>query len=401
MRYFQEFLNDIYKFTRLTFNSGSILQITVKNYDQLGCMCKPEELDKIFRTSVDIIETSFSNIKSKLFEYNKFIYVVLDIDDKAKIQEISRKIHLNLIEGLINQYFVDARIVGCKFNNNSNLTDIINLLCDEIHYSDESTIFSWIENPEIYLNKLKLDYTKLTDLRDRITNKTACFAFQPIIECKTGDISYHECLLRLSDNDFHLISAGSYIQLAEKYGLITVVDKYVVEMAISELEQTENDISLSVNISNIGISDDYLNNYIKSLLSNSNVGDRLIVEITETSMNKDFNKTLKFVEMLKSFGCRIALDDFGSGYSSFEQFRKFPIDILKIDGSYIRDIDTNPKNMFLVENLIKTAEEIGCKTVAEFVESGSIAKKLIELKVDYMQGNFFSPAQNYRSWEKS
>jgi EAL domain-containing protein (putative c-di-GMP-specific phosphodiesterase class I) len=187
--------------------------------------------------------------------------------------------------------------------------------------------------------------------------------------------------------------------LAEKYGYINSVDKYVFENAIAELISAP-DLSISINISNLGVQDKVLVNHYKNLLSDSGVGNRLIIEITETAMNDSFEQTKYFVDTMKSLGCKIALDDFGAGYTSFSQVRKFAIDIIKIDGSFITDINTNEKNRIFVETIIKTAEELGCKTVAEFVENGSIAKQLIGLNVDYMQGNFFSPASNYRSWEK-
>jgi EAL domain-containing protein (putative c-di-GMP-specific phosphodiesterase class I) len=99
---------------------------------------------------------------------------------------------------------------------------------------------------------------------------------------------------------------------------------------------------------------------------------------------------------LHQYGCKFALDDFGSGFTSFKQLLNLPIDIIKIDGSYIRDILDNNHSKFFVEALIKLAEDLGVKTVAEFVENGAIAKFLIDIKIDGMQGDFFLPASESR-----
>ena len=113
-------------------------------------------------------------------------------------------------------------------------------------------------------------------------------------------------------------------------------------------------------------------------------------------MNQDFITTKKFIDTLHTYGCRFALDDFGSGFTSFKQLLNLPIDIIKIDGSYIRDILDNDHNRFFVEALISLASDLGIKTVAEFVENGEIARFLIDIKIDGMQGNFFLPASENR-----
>jgi len=197
------------------------------------------------------------------------------------------------------------------------------------------------------------------------------------------------------DENNHLISVGPMIEDAEKKGLINIVDFTVIEMAIKELEKDKK-IKLSVNISNIGVLNNRLLKRIESLLRKYNVAKRLIIEITETSLNHDFDTTKKFIDTLHAYGCRFALDDFGSGFTSFKQLLNLPIDIIKIDGSYIRDILSNNHSRFFVEALISLAGDLGIKTVAEFVENGEIARVLIDIKIGGMQGNFFLPASESR-----
>jgi len=122
------------------------------------------------------------------------------------------------------------------------------------------------------------------------------------------------------------------------------------------------------------------------------LAQRLIIEITETSIIHDYEKISNSINLIHDLGCKIALDDFGSGHTSFFQLMNLPVDIMKIDGSYIKNIEKNTRNKEIIEALVRIANIIGAKTVAEFVENQEIAKLLTDLNIDYLQGNYFSPA---------
>jgi EAL domain-containing protein (putative c-di-GMP-specific phosphodiesterase class I) len=216
-----------------------------------------------------------------------------------------------------------------------------------------------------------------------------------VVDRETGNIIYYEFLLRVKNKENKWISVGPMICDAESKGLISIVDFTVIEMAISELARDKK-ISLSVNISNVGVLNHRLLKRLEILLKKYDVATRLIIEITETSLNDDFEAIKSFIDTLHKYGCKFALDDFGSGFTSFQQLLNLPIDIIKIDGSYIRDILRNDHSRFFVETLIKLAADLGIKTVAEFVENGEIAKFLIDIKIGGMQGNFFLPASEER-----
>lgn len=259
---------------------------------------------------------------------------------------------------------------------------------------DRSYYCNYDDNP-IDVEKLREDNINLNLLRTSLFKKKAKFMYQPVVDRQSGNIEYYECLLRVKDEDNNFVSVGPMIEDAETKGLISIVDFTVVEMAINELANDKK-IKLSVNVSNIGVLNKRLLKRIESLLKKFDVAKRLIIEITETSLNHDFATTKKFIDTLHSYGCKIALDDFGSGFTSFKQLLNLPIDIIKIDGSYIRDILSNNHSRFFVEALINLAEDLGIKTVAEFVENGEIAKFLIDIRIGSMQGNFFLPASDSR-----
>lgn len=257
----------------------------------------------------------------------------------------------------------------------------------------------YVDNISSIINDANIvdEYRLLSLLKKALNDKTVGFAYQPIVGSADGAIAYYECLMRIPDQNGRWISAGPAIMLAEKYDIIDMVDDAVIRMAQEELNASA-DAEISVNISNVGLLNDALLQKIIKIFKGNEIAKRLIIEVTETSENNNLAKTLYFIETVRALGIRVALDDFGVGATSFQQLCAIKFDIIKIDGSFIKDIETNPYHYFIAKTVVNFAQEVGAKTVAECVEDGKVAKVLMGLNVDFMQGNFFSPAQNFRSW---
>ncbi|MBU2971932.1 EAL domain-containing protein [Pseudoalteromonas sp. C2R02] len=205
--------------------------------------------------------------------------------------------------------------------------------------------------------------------------------------------TYFEVLIRLKNEDDKLISPALFIPAAEKYGLIIQLDRWVIErtfLAISELEHKLTDdkqSQYSINLSGLTLTDPLLYDYIKEKMLLYKINAKNIsFEVTETSAITHIKSALVFMNKINLLGCHFSLDDFGSGFSSFSYLQKLPINIIKIDGMFIRDIHINEVNSVFVENIQRTAKIMGKKTVAEFVEDALILKKLNEIGVDYVQG---------------
>lgn len=233
--------------------------------------------------------------------------------------------------------------------------------------------------------------------QDALANKKLYLAYQPVINARTGKVKSYEVLLRIMCEDGKLISAGQYIQIAEKYGFIHKVDMFVLEMAINELKHS-HDVVLGINVSNVSIDDGKWITKAKTLLTDSEVASRLVVEITETGVQESLERIISFVDLVKGFGCKMAIDDFGAGHTSFTQLKNIQADYLKIDGAFVKDIVSNPDSKLFVKTMIEFSKAFGLETIAEFVEDGAIAKVLIDLGVDYLQGYYFSKPLNYRPW---
>ena len=290
--------------------------------------------------------------------------------------------------------------IGCVniVETNKTAHDAINKAYIAVNEAKEN-LKHYVEygNHEKHERESKNQMILATYLQNAFLKNKLCMAYQPIIDAKTGDISYYEALLRIVNDDGSTSSAGPFIPIAEKMGFIDVIDSLVLQLVTAELENSPN-VKLALNISNASMYDSNWLEMAVKVLSNVDIASRLVVEITETAEAQNQRKMLNFINTLQGLGCEIALDDFGNGYTSFAQLKVMPVDIIKIDGSFIKDITVNKENRFFVKTLLDLGSGFGLKTVAEFVENGEIAKVLMDMDVDYMQGNYFSPALNYRSW---
>ena len=235
-------------------------------------------------------------------------------------------------------------------------------------------------------------------LRKAIQENRLRLAFQPIICSSTGEVVHYEALLRLIGDDGKISSAGPLIPIAERMGMIDMIDHMVLDMVLEEL-QTSPSVVLAFNVSNMTTDNPHwLQHITEALKDRPELAARLIVEITETVAQRDLRRSAYFVACLQELGCQVALDDFGSGYTSFRQLKALSVDMVKIDGAFVRDLVSNADNQFFVKTLLEFSRGFGLKTVAEFVENGETAKMLMGLGVEYLQGFYFAKLENYRSW---
>lgn len=231
-----------------------------------------------------------------------------------------------------------------------------------------------------------------------LKEKRLRMAYQPVIDSVTGRTVHYEALLRIVNQAGKISSAGALIPVAERMGLIDVIDTLVMELIIAELRSAP-DVVLAFNVSNMTTENTvWLNAFESNIKQTPEIASRIIVEITETAAQRDLRSAAFFVASLQDLGCQVALDDFGSGYTSFRQLKALSVDMVKIDGVFVKDLAQSSDNQFFVKTLMDFAQGFGLKTVAEFVETGEVAKTLMNMGVDYMQGYYFGKPENHRSW---
>jgi diguanylate cyclase (GGDEF)-like protein len=217
-----------------------------------------------------------------------------------------------------------------------------------------------------------------------LNDRRVSMAFQPVVNAKTRELAFRECLVRLFDHDGTEIDAMSIVPVAEKLDLVRMIDHRVLELAAGELRE-DSTMRCSLNVSASTVHDPvWLAAF--GAETRGGVGERLIVEITESAAIRDVEATRRFVAHVKGAGCKVAIDDFGAGYSSFRNLRRLGVDMVKIDGSFVANLEYAPDDRAFVRALLELAHELGLETVAEWVQSEEAAAWLIEWGCDYFQG---------------
>jgi diguanylate cyclase (GGDEF)-like protein len=214
-------------------------------------------------------------------------------------------------------------------------------------------------------------------------------AHQPVVDAHTHEVKYYECLVRMYDQDANIVPAAKFIPAIESLGLMRTIDNRVRDLAIRELD-CNPDVSLAINISGLTATErSWFRGLVARLKDRRDIAERLLVEITETAAMQDIEETSRFVSALRALGCRVALDDFGSGFTTFHHLKALTVDVVKIDGSFIRDITTDTENQIFIHNLLALARALGVSSVAECVENREDADFLAGVGVNLLQGFYF------------
>ncbi|WP_453974269.1 EAL domain-containing protein [Bradyrhizobium elkanii] len=231
-----------------------------------------------------------------------------------------------------------------------------------------------------------------------LNERRIVIGFEPVVDARLRQPAFYECLVRMEQDDGRALLAPDIVPVAERLGLIRLVDHRVLELAIAELAAAPG-VQLSLNISPDTTMDPDWWATIESLMrAHPGVGERLIVEITETVAIQDIDDVRGFVTRLKNFGSRIAIDDFGAGYTSFRNLRKLGVDIVKIDGAFVQNIVRSADDRAFVQTLIDLARRLEIKTVAEWVQDEEAAVMLRDWGCDFIQGRLIGLASPDRPW---
>jgi EAL domain-containing protein (putative c-di-GMP-specific phosphodiesterase class I) len=200
--------------------------------------------------------------------------------------------------------------------------------------------------------------------------------------------------------DGSIVGAAQFIPAAERLGLVRLVDRYALEMAVATLHAHE-DVTLSVNVSGTTSCDiAWLQSFVEYVRENASIANRLVVELTETAALNHFEGNAQFVSQLREMGCRVAIDDFGAGYTSFRNLQMMRLDTVKIDGTYIAGLVSSPENQIFVRTLVGLAKSFNLKTIAEWVGTEEEAVLLEGFGVDSFQGYYFGEPVLKPEWLK-
>ncbi len=272
-------------------------------------------------------------------------------------------------------------------------------LADTACYAAKNTgrnkVYLFSENDK-YLNEKTEERQWVTKIEDAlVSNQFALYAQKIVSLGPTFSMPKYEVLLRLVDKDKSIIPPGVFLPVAERFNLATKIDCWVIEQTLlwfndhnSILEELE---SFSINLSGQSLADASLQPFIINLINRLKFPtDKLVFEITETSAINNLSQAQSLISGLQNIGVRFSLDDFGSGLSSFAYLKNLPVEFLKIDGMFVKDIENDPIDRAMVKSINEIGQVMGKKTIAEFVEDQKIVAILKEIGVDFAQGYHYS-----------
>ncbi|NQZ53542.1 MAG: EAL domain-containing protein [Piscirickettsiaceae bacterium] len=228
-------------------------------------------------------------------------------------------------------------------------------------------------------------------IEDALEHNHFVLYYQPILSIESNSIQHYEVLIRMRDQETGEIRLpGKFIQIAEEVGLIHQIDHYVLRqgmMKLATMQQQGISSRLAINLSGAVIDDPDLLPLLQKYIAEYNVNpEGLIFELTETAAVSNLQQAKTLMTEIRMLGCQFSLDDFGVGFASFNYMRELPVDIIKIDGIFIKDLDKNADDQLFVKALVDVAKGLGKKTIAEFVENQEILDILKKYGVDYAQG---------------
>jgi len=227
-------------------------------------------------------------------------------------------------------------------------------------------------------------------IRDALTQDRLSLATQPIRSLASGGIERYELLLRMTGDSGELLPAASFIEVAERSGMVQELDRWVVARALellAERERAGEPVSLHVNLSGASLTDISVLEFIERRLDEGDADPgRCTFEITKTAQVEDYETAAGFADRLTEFGCEVAIDDYGAGFSPFHYLKTIPFDVIKIDGAFIRDMPRNDADQLTVQAIVQIARGLGKTTIAEFVQDDETTQMLREYGVDMAQG---------------
>jgi diguanylate cyclase (GGDEF)-like protein len=253
--------------------------------------------------------------------------------------------------------------------------------------------------PNVEREALRRDSVRATDeIIASLNERRIALAYEPVVEAQSRRLGFYECLLRVIRPDGRIAHAHEIIPVAERIGLVRMLDHRVLELVVNELAAAPT-LRASVNVSPASAVDPGWWLGLGAMLrANSDAAHRLIIEITETAAIQDVDDARGFVARVKDLGCKIAIDDFGAGHTSFRNLRKLGVDIVKIDGAFVQNIVKSEDDRAFVQTMIDLARRLKLVTVAEWVQDEAAASLLAAWGCDYLQGALIGLASAERPW---
>jgi diguanylate cyclase (GGDEF)-like protein len=224
----------------------------------------------------------------------------------------------------------------------------------------------------------------LKDLKEAVQEGRILPYFQPIVDAKSLRIKKYESLMRVKKTNGDIMMPAEFLSIAKNSKIYHEISQMLIEKTFETFKNKR--FQFSINLSYLDITDQKTTQFLLNKLKNSGLGPWVVFELLESEGIKNYKSVINFIDQVKAYGSKIAIDDFGSGYSNFERLLELKIDYIKIDGSLIKNIDTNEDTRIITKTIVNFAKELGIQTVAEYVHSKEILQVVQKLGIDFAQG---------------
>ncbi|MCD6433914.1 MAG: EAL domain-containing protein, partial [Sulfurimonas sp.] len=303
-------------------------------------------------------------------------------DLKEYLGDLYRELKNIVVEYQENKIYINLTLASCA---NMDPQDMFSKVSMALKYAKEICVPFWIyEDRMEFENEYERNLKLSVLVRCAIEKSNIVPYYQAIVDNKTSKIVKYECLARLIDENQKVLSPQLFIPVAKKIKVYNIVTKTVIDKSFSAFENSEYDFNINLSIEDIMSSEIF--KFIIEKLKNSKAASRVTFELLESEAIQDFKKVDRFISEVKRYGAKIAIDDFGSGYSNFSYLTKISVDYIKIDGSLIKDIDVDKNALLVVETIVSFAKKLGVKTIAEYVHSSTVMDEVKALGINYSQG---------------
>jgi len=340
-----------------------------------------------------VIESVGKYLKDNIVNYtvyklsgDEFALLIDDSMGFYDLKEYMSKLYESIKNIIIKYQDIDIYIdFTLASSSHVDSYDLFSKVSMALQYAKETRVPFWIYEDRMDFESEYERNLKLSGLvRNAVEESRIVPYYQPIIDNKTSKIVKYECLARLLDENDKVLSPVLFIPVAKKIKAYNTVTKIIIEKSFATFE--ENDLEFNINLSIEDIMNHDIFKFIIDKLKSSQAATRVTFELLESEAVQDFKKVERFIGEVKRYGAKIAIDDFGSGYSNFSYLTKMKPDYIKIDGSLIENIDVDKNSLIIVETIVSFAKKLGIKTVAEYVHSSIVMDVVNSLGIDYSQG---------------